>query len=105
MKFDGNVIFLTCATVAVLVVLFFLVYYIVTAKNMKKRRAALIEHLDSMKAGKEVLFSGGIKGKILKAGDEYLTVEVSKGIELTISRLAVSEVLNSKKETKKDESK
>ena len=36
----------------------------------------MIERLDSMKVGKEVLFSGGIKGKITKVGEEYLNVEV-----------------------------
>ena len=57
----------------------------------------MIERLDSMKVGKEVLFSGGIKGKITKVGEEYLNVEVSKGVEFTISKLAVSEVLSNKK--------
>ena len=56
---------------------------------MKKSRTAMIERLDSMKVGKEVLFSGGIKGKITKVGEEYLNVEISK--------LAVSEVLSNKK--------
>ena len=45
----------------------------------------------------ELLASMAEKGKITKVGEEYLNVEVSKGVEFTISKLAVSEVLSNKK--------
>lgn len=101
MSIDWNVIFWTCTTIVVLILIFLCFYYIYSAKAMKKSREALIARLDMIKVGKEVLFSGGIKGKVLKVGEEYATVEVGKGMELTISKLAISEVLASKKEIKK----
>lgn len=97
MSFDWNTIFWTSMTIATMIILFLIFYYIYSARAMKKSRLAMIERLDSMKPGKEVLFSGGIKGKITKVGEEFLTVEVSKGVEFTISKLAVSEVLSGKK--------
>lgn len=97
MNFDWNTIFWSSATMVAMIILFLIFYYIYSARAMKKSRLAMIERLDSMKPGKEVLFSGGIKGKINKVGEEYLTVEVSKGVEFTISKLAVSEVLSNKK--------
>lgn len=96
MSFDWNTIFWTCMTIVTMILLFLLFYYIYSAKAMKKSRLAMVERLDSMKPGKEVLFSGGIKGKIIKVGEEFLTVEVSKGVEFTISKFAVSEVLSGK---------
>lgn len=101
MRLDWNVIFWTCTTIVVLSLIFLLVYYIYSARAMKKSREVLLKRLDAIKVGKEVLFSGGIKGKVIKVGEEYTTVEVGKGIELTISKLAVSEVLPSRKEAKK----
>lgn len=96
MSIDWNTIFWSATTMVVLLLLFLAFYYIYSARAMKKSREAMIERLDSMKPGKEVLFSGGIKGKIIKAGEEFLTVEVAKGVELTISKLSVSEVLSKK---------
>lgn len=97
MTFDWNTIFWSSFTIVVMIILFLIFYYIYSARAMKKSRKALVERLDSMKVGKEVLFSGGIKGKITKVGEEFLNVEVSKGVEFTISKLAVSEVLSNKK--------
>lgn len=97
MTFDWNTIFWSSFTIVVMVILFLIFYYIYSARTIKKSRKALVERLDSMKVGKEVLFSGGIKGKITKVGEEFLNVEVSKGVEFTISKLAVSEVLSNKK--------
>ena len=63
---------------------------------MKKKREELKEQLVHMKPGKDILLAGGIRGKIIRAKDEYLDVEVAKGIEITISRLAVNQVLEKK---------
>ena len=60
----------------------------------------MMERLDSIKVGKEVLFSGGIKGKVIKVGEEYVTVDAGNGLELTVNKLAISDVLNSKKNKK-----
>ena len=53
-----------------------------------------------MKPGKDILFAGGIRGEIIRAKEEYLDVEVAKGIEITISRLAVNQVLEKKNSSK-----
>lgn len=51
-------------------------------------------------AGEGYLFAGGIRGKIIRAKEEYLDVEVAKGIEITISRLAVNQVLEKRNSSK-----
>lgn len=93
MSIDWNAILWCCVTIAFLIICFLVIYYVVSARMMKKRRADLVQMLDSIKPGKDILFAGGIKGKVIKAGEEYLVVEVSKGVELTISRLSVNQVL------------
>ena len=40
------------------------------------------------------------QGKIIRAKEEYLDVEVAKGIEITISRLAVNQVLEKRNSSK-----
>lgn len=58
-------------------------------KKMKEHKAML----DAMQKGDEVLTQGGIAGRITKAGDEYLTVEISNGVEIVVQRAAVASKL------------
>lgn len=93
MSFEWNIILWCLITLGFLVVCFLILYYIISARSLKKRRADLINTLDSLKPGKDILFAGGIKGTIVKAGEEYLDVEIAKNMVITISRLSVSQIL------------
>lgn len=101
MTFEWNIILWSLVTFGFLVVCFLIIYYIISARSIKKRRTQLVETLDSLKPGKDVLFAGGIKGTIVKAGEEYLDVEISKGLTIKISRLSVNQVLTKGKSTSK----
>lgn len=92
---DWHTILWCCITLG-----FLLIYYIVSARMMKKKREELKDQLNRMKPGKDILFAGGIRGKIIRAKEEYLDVEVAKGIEITISRLAVNQVLEKRNSSK-----
>lgn len=91
---NWDVILWCCMTIAALVVAFFAVYYVMSAKALRKRRIEFVALQDALKPGKVVLFSGGIKGKIVRVKDEYLDIEVAKELTITISKLAVSDILN-----------
>jgi preprotein translocase subunit YajC len=49
--------------------------------------------LDSLEKGNEVVTAGGIVGRITKLTDQYATVEVASGVEMTIQRGAISQLL------------
>lgn len=100
MSLDWNVILQCCLTIGVLVLIFLTFYYVRSAKQIKRRREALVNILNSLKPGKDIIFSGGIRGTIVRAGEEYLDVEVAKGITITVSRLSVTEVLNKRGDKK-----
>ena len=97
---DWHTILWCCITLGFLLICFLLLYYIVSARMMKKKREELKDQLNRMKPGKDILFAGGIRGKIIRAKEEYLDVEVAKGIEITISRLAVNQVLEKRNSSK-----
>lgn len=98
MVFNMNweVIMWTCLTIAALMLVFVLIYYIGSARMIKKRRESIVKIYDNLTPGNEVLFSGGIKGKIVGVHDEFLDLEVSKGTILTVSKYSISDVLNIK---------
>jgi preprotein translocase subunit YajC len=58
-------------------------------KKMKEHRAMM----DAVAKGDEVVTAGGVLGTISKVGDNYLGLEVSKGVEIQIQRSAVVQVL------------
>lgn len=54
-------------------------------KKMKEHKAML----DALQKGDEVLTQGGMVGRIIKAGDEYLTLEIASNVEIVVQRAAV----------------
>jgi preprotein translocase subunit YajC len=58
-------------------------------KKAKEARAML----DSLEKGNEIVTSGGIVGKITKLTDQYAVVEVANGVEMTVQRGAISQLL------------
>ncbi|RLA15648.1 MAG: preprotein translocase subunit YajC, partial [Gammaproteobacteria bacterium] len=41
----------------------------------------------------EVVTNGGLVGKVVKAGDTYLGLELAAGVEVNVQRNAISQVL------------
>ncbi|WP_269532812.1 preprotein translocase subunit YajC [Chitinimonas sp. BJYL2] len=71
-----------------MIIIFVLFYFLLIRpqqKKMKEQKAMI----DALTKGDEVVTSGGIIGRIVKAGDHYLTIEVADGVEMVIQRGAV----------------
>ena len=79
----------TCITVAVLVGVFGMILAIVSAKNVRKRRESLQEVHTELHIGRQVMFAGGIYGKVVGIEDETVNVEVAKSTVIKISRYAI----------------
>ena len=58
-------------------------------KRQKEHRAMI----DALAKGDEVATAGGLLGKITQLGEQYLTVEIAKGVEVQLQRSAVVQVL------------
>ena len=75
-----------------LVAMFAIFYFLLIRPQQKKAK----EHkamLEALKKGDEVVTAGGVVGKISKLGEQYATVEVATGIEMTIQRSAIAQLL------------
>ncbi len=75
-----------------LAILFVAFYFFLIRPQMKRQKdhSKLIEGLHK---GDEVVTTGGVLGRIAEVADNYLKVEVAKGVELKIQKHAVSSVL------------
>ncbi len=74
-------------------ILIFLIFYFLLIRPQQKKQKEHKILLDSIKKGDEILSSGGILGKVIKVDDDKLTVEISKGVNVSIIRSTVADVL------------
>ena len=74
-------------------ILIFLIFYFLLIRQQQKKQKEHKVLLDSIQRGDEILSSGGILGKVIKVDNDKLTVEISKGVNVTIIRSTVADVI------------
>ena len=80
------------ATMLPMVAIFAIFYFLMIRPQQKKQK----EHramIDAIEKGNEVVTSGGIVGRVAKLTDQYVTVEVAQGVEITLQRQAIAQLL------------
>lgn len=77
---------------APLVILIVIFYFMLIRPQMKRNK----EHrnmLGALAKGDEAVTSGGIAGKVVNIGENYVSLEVSDGVSIKIQKSAISSVL------------
>ncbi len=74
-------------------ILIFLIFYFLLIRPQQKKQKEHKILLDSIKRGDEILSSGGILGKVIKVDNDKLTVEIAKGVNVTVLRSTVADVV------------
>ena len=74
-------------------VLMFVVLYFVMIRPQMKRQKEHRSMVEALAMGDEVATAGGLLGKVTRLGDTYLGVEIGAGVEVTLQRSAVVQVL------------
>ncbi|MEM9243989.1 MAG: preprotein translocase subunit YajC [Pseudomonadota bacterium] len=75
--------------IVVFVAIFYFLIWRPQSKKMKQQR----DMLSSMHIGDEVMCSSGIVGKVTKLRENFVNIEVSKGVEITVQKSAISGIL------------
>jgi preprotein translocase subunit YajC len=82
------------------IILMFVVLYFLMIRPQMKRAKEHKGMLEQLKKGDEVVTAGGIVGKIIKVGESYITVQVTKGdggdmagVEMNFQKSAVQTLL------------
>jgi len=71
----------------------FVVMYFVMIRPQMKRQKEQKTMVEALAKGDEVITGGGMLGKVVKIGEQYLTVEIASGVEIQIQRTSVVQVL------------
>ncbi len=75
-----------------LVLMFVVLYFIMIRPQMKRQK----EHkamVEAIAKGDEVVFGGGMLGRVSKVGESYISVEIAANVEVQVQRAAVVQVL------------
>jgi preprotein translocase subunit YajC len=74
-------------------ILIFAVFYFLLIRPQTKRAKEHKKMVSELQNGDEVVTSGGVLGRIVEAGDQFLTLEVADGVQLKIQRNTVAAVM------------
>ena len=74
-------------------VLLLVVFYFLLIRPQNKRSKEQREMLSKIVAGDEVATTGGILGKVIEVGDQFLTIEIANGVNVKLQKFQVAQLL------------
>ena len=75
------------------IILMFVVLYFLMIRPQMKRNKEHRQMIEALKKGDEVISGGGILGRVTKINENYVTLEVTQGVEMVLQRSAIQVVL------------
>ena len=90
---NWEVILWTCLTIVVIMGVFGLLMSVISATNMKKRRENMKNLYEGLAIGSQIMFAGGLYGKVVGIEEETVNVEIAKGAIMKIDRFAIQAIV------------
>ena len=69
------------------------IFYFLLIRPQQKRAKEHRKMVEAISKDDEVVTNGGILGKIVEMGEQYITVEIAENVNVRIQRNAISTVL------------
>jgi preprotein translocase subunit YajC len=73
--------------------LFFVIFYFMLIRPQSKRAKEHRAMLSALASGDEVVTSGGILGRVVEVGDNFITLEVANGVQLKVQKGQVAALM------------
>lgn len=74
-------------------VLIFVVFYFLLIRPQAKKAKEHREMVAKLQGGDEVITAGGLAGKVVEAGETFITLEIAKDVHVKVQRFQVTQVL------------
>jgi preprotein translocase subunit YajC len=74
-------------------VLLIVVFYFLLIRPQQKKQKEHRQMVDTLAAGTEIVTGGGVLGKVVEAGEQFLTVEIAPGVRIKVQRHSIASVL------------
>ena len=79
-------------------ILIVIVFYFFMIRPQSKKAKEAKQFRESMSKGDKVITIGGIHGKIVELKEQYVVLQIANGVEIKVSRSAISPDLSTGKE-------
>lgn len=94
MRINWEVILWTCVTLVVIAGFIGVILSVISAKNVKNRRESLSKVHTELRIGSQIIFCGGIYGRVVGIETDTVNVEVAKNTVMKISRYAIQSLIS-----------
>jgi preprotein translocase subunit YajC len=73
--------------------LFFVVFYFLLIRPQQKKQKEHQAMLSKIAAGDEVVTAGGILGRVVDVGEQFLTIEIADNVRIKVQRFQVASLV------------
>ena len=73
--------------------LFVVIFYFLLIRPQQKKQKEHQAMLGKLAAGDEVVTAGGILGRIVEVGDNFITLEIADGVRIKVQRFQVTSLV------------
>ena len=73
--------------------LFVVIFYFLLIRPQQKKQKEHQAMLGKLAAGDEVVTAGGILGRIIEIGDNFVTLEIADGVRIKVQRFQVTSLV------------
>ena len=74
-------------------VLLLVVFYFLLIRPQNKRAKEQREMISKVSTGDEVATTGGILGKVVETGEQFVTLEIAPGVNVKLQKFQIAQVL------------
>jgi preprotein translocase subunit YajC len=74
-------------------VMLIVVFYFLLIRPQQKKQKEHRAMVEALAVGTEIVTGGGVLGKVTELGEQFVTVEISPGVNIKIQRHSISAVL------------
>ena len=77
----------------IMLVGFVLIFYFLLWRPQSKRQKEHKNLMAGLDKNDEVVTAGGILGKVIKVGEEFVVIEIADGVQFPVQKVAITAVL------------
>ena len=81
------------ATPLIMMAVFVVIFYFLLIRPQQKKQKEHQAMLGKITAGDEVVTAGGILGKVIEVGDNFLTLEIADNVRIKVQRFQVTSLV------------
>ena len=77
----------------IMMAVFIVIFYFLLIRPQQKKQKEHTAMLSKIASGDEVVTSGGILGRVIDVGDQFLTIEIADNVRIKVQRFQVTSLV------------